>query len=321
MFCDVTEDAIINAEDISPLYAIPLNLKKQGLGDTVVKTLGLDVPPSNLEDWSAMVERMKHASRVVRVCAIGKYTGHDDAYKSINEAFTHAGIANNCRVEYKWMSAEQFEGEVAPDDILKDYDAFLIGPGFGSRGTEGKIKCIQYVRETGMPFLGICLGLQMATIEFARNVLKLDGANSTEMDPQTPYPVISLLTEQRGVTDLGGTMRLGAYGCHLKRGTKAYDAYHKDFIEERHRHRYEFNNEYRQAIEEAGLRVSGTHRLGDQELVEIVELENHPWFVGVQFHPEFKSTPLKPQPLFAELVRHALLRKEARKTASKEAAV
>ncbi len=312
MFCNVTDDAIIGAEDVSPLYAIPLNLHKQGLDEVVLRLLGVETPACDLVRWTAMVERMRHPKDNVKIAAVGKYIEHDDAYKSINEAFVHAGIANDCTVELVWVDSEQFENGTAPNEFLKHYDGVLIGPGFGARGVEGKILAVQYAREEKRPFLGICLGMQVAAIELARNGLGLEAANSTEFDPETPDPVISLLSEQRGIQDMGGTMRLGAYRCVLHEGTRARAAYGKEAIEERHRHRYEFNNAYlERMINEAGMIVSGTHPRGDYNLVEIMEIAGHPWFCASQFHPEFKSTPLKPQPLFKEFVRAALENRSA----------
>ncbi len=307
MFCDVTDDAIINAEDISPLYAIPLNFKKQRLDDTVLRLLGIQAPENDLRAWTAMVERLKGATQEIRIAAVGKYVHHDDAYKSINEAFVHAGIANDCKVRLQWVDSEQFEKGVDPAEMLKEFDGVLVGPGFGTRGIEGKIKAVRYARENKVPYFGICLGMQMAVIELARNCLGLEKAHSTEIDPQTPDPVICLLTEQRGIKDMGGTMRLGAYRCDLTPGTKAHEAYGQEVIYERHRHRYEFNNAYFDAMtQKAGMVVSGLHHKGDHDLVEIIELKDHPWFCAGQFHPEFKSTPLRPQPLFREFVRAAL---------------
>ena len=307
MFCNVSEDGIIGAEDISPLYAIPLNLEKQGLDATVLRVLNLETGPCELTQWTAMVERLKHSTRTVRVAAVGKYVGHEDAYKSINEAFVHAGIANDCRVELDWVDSDEFEGNADPAERMQQYDALLIGPGFGKRGAEGKIRAVQYARENKVPFLGICLGMQIAVIELARNLLGLSQANSTEFTPDTPDPVISLLTEQQGIHDMGGTMRLGAYRCVLTPGTRAHDAYKTDVIHERHRHRYEFNNAYLERLtREAGIVVSGVHPRKDHQLVEIIELEDHPWFCGVQFHPEFSSKPLRPQPLFQALIKAAL---------------
>jgi len=253
-----------------------------------------------------MVDRLQNVRDVVGVAAVGKYVSHNDAYKSINEAFVHAGIANECRVKLEWVDSVQFEEGAMPEKVLDEYDGVLIGPGFGARGIEGKIKAVQYVRESGKPFIGICLGMQIAVIEMARHCLGLPAATSTEFNPDTPDPVISLLSEQRGIKDMGGTMRLGAYRCDLKSGTSAHKAYGMDVIYERHRHRYEFNNLYRERLEnEAGLVVSGTHTRGDHELVEIIEIKDHPWFCASQFHPEFKSTPLYPQPLFRDFVKAA----------------
>ncbi len=313
MFCNVTEDAIIGATDARPFYAIPLNFHKHGLDDIVLKRLGIETPAPDLSAWNAMVERITHPKHEVRIAAVGKYIDHEDAYKSINEAFVHAGVANDCKVKLEWIDSETFENGTLPAKKLAEYDGVVVGPGFGSRGIEGKIRAVNYARTSNKPYFGICLGMQIAVIEMARNCLGLQRANSTEFDLETPDPVISLLSEQRGVRDMGGTMRLGAYKCELKHGTKAFIAYGEDVIEERHRHRYEFNNSYREALESnAGLVVSGTHPKSDHELVEIIELKDHPWFCGAQFHPEFTSTPLKPQPLFRDFVKAALAQKLAK---------
>jgi CTP synthase len=307
MFCDVTDEAIISAPDVSPLYAIPLNFHRQGLADTVLKLLNVDRPHADLHQWAEMVERLQNCQQEVRIAAVGKYVGHDDAYKSINEAFIHAGIANDCKVRLSWIDSEQFEHAADPGQVLEDYDGILVGPGFGARGIEGKIRTVQYAREAKKPFFGICLGMQVACIELARNVLGLKRAHSTEFDPETPDPVISLLSEQRGIKDMGGTMRLGAYRCELQDGTFARAAYGEHMISERHRHRYEFNNLYwERMVEKGGLVVSGTHPKGDHDLVEIIEIKDHPWFCASQFHPEFKSTPLQPQPLFRAFIGAAL---------------
>ena len=304
MFSNVREKAIIEAQDISPFYSIPLYLHEQGLSDTVLESLHLECPPPKLDEWRAMVERIQNPKFEVRIAAIGKYTHHEDAYKSINEAFIHAGVANDSRVKLEWIDAEVFENGTDPATFLKDYDGVVVGPGFGSRGIEGKIKAVKYAREQKVPFFGICLGMQIACIEIARHCLGLENANSTEFDPAAADPVISLLTEQRGVRDLGGTMRLGAYRCDLVQGTKAHEAYGEDSVSERHRHRYEFNNAYRERFEnEADLIASGLHNRDGVELVEIVELKDHPWFCAAQFHPEFSSRPLQPQPLFREFIR------------------
>jgi CTP synthase len=312
MFCDVTDEAIIGAEDVSPIYAIPLNLKAQHLDDTVLRLLGVKAPEGNLDEWAGMVARLRGLEGEVRIAAVGKYVGHDDAYKSINEAFGHAGIAHGCKVSVTWVDSEQFEQGTDPAAVLSAYDGVLVGPGFGSRGIEGKIAAVRWARESGTPFFGICLGMQVACIELARHRAGLAGANSTEFDPSCAHPVISLLSEQRGVQDMGGTMRLGAYRCELLPGTRAHAAYGADVILERHRHRYEFNNAYLEVMrEQGGLVVSGTHPKGDSELVEIVELAEHPWFCASQFHPEFKSTPLRPQPLFRDFVGAALKKGQA----------
>ncbi len=313
MFCDVMDDAIISAEDTSPFYAIPLNFKNQKLDETVLNLFGIDPPESDLSDWIAMVDRLNKVDKTLRIAAVGKYIDHDDAYKSINEAFDHAGIVNDCSIDLQWIDSERFEKGEDPADVLADFDGVLVGPGFGSRGIEGKIRAVQHARESKLPFFGICLGMQIACLELARNLLGLKNANSTEFDPETPDPIISLLTEQKGIKDMGGTMRLGAYRCELQENTRARAAYGKDVISERHRHRYEFNNAYLEAMQkDAGMVVSGWHPKGDHNLVEIVELADHPWFCAAQFHPEFKSTPLKPQPLFKDFVAAALAHQEAR---------
>jgi CTP synthase len=306
MFCDVTNEAIIGAQDISPLYAVPLNLKEQDLDLTVLKLLGMEIKPGDTSGWEAMVERLRNPKHTVKIAAVGKYIEHDDAYKSINEAFVHAGVANSCKAQITWIDSERVESDAAAATLLAGYDGLLVGPGFGTRGISGKIRAVKYARENKLPFFGICLGMQIACIELALNVAKLEGANSTEFDPESPHPVISLLSEQRGIQDLGGTMRLGAYRCELAPGTFAREAYGEDVIYERHRHRYEFNNAYLEPLEAAGLIISGTHPKGEHRLVEIVELRDHPWFCASQFHPEFKSKPLTPQPLFRAFVKAAM---------------
>ncbi|MFP4499506.1 MAG: CTP synthase [Candidatus Hydrogenedentota bacterium] len=313
LFCDVPDEAIISAEDISPLYAIPLNFHKQRLDEVVLNLFNMEAPPSDLTEWTAMVARLMAATKEVRIAAVGKYTGHEDAYKSINEAFVHAGIHNDCRVRLDWVESDQFEDGQDPAPVLDVYDGILVGPGFGTRGVGGKVAAVRYAREHKRPYFGICLGMQIAVIELARHVLGLDGATSTEFEPEAQHPVISLLTEQRGVRDMGGTMRLGAYRCNLTPDTIARAAYGQATIFERHRHRYEFNNAYLDELVNAGgMVVSGKHPMGDHDLVEIMELRDHPWFCASQFHPEFKSTPLEPQPLFREFVRAALEQRESR---------
>lgn len=314
LFCEVPTKGIINAPDISPVYLIPLNFKEQNLDLTVLEILGLEARESDLARWIEMVNRLKSLKEEVRIAAVGKYTKHGDAYKSINEAFIHAGIANDCKVVFEWIDSNRFDlGGERPEEALRGYHGILIGPGFGERGVEGKINVARYARENKVPYFGICFGMQIAVIEFARNCLGLKGAHSTEIDKLTPYPVISLLTEQKCIQQLGGTMRLGAYSCEIKDGTIAKEAYRADVVYERHRHRYEFNNKFRESFEEAGMIVSGVHRRKlfdgeEEELVEIVELRRdlHPWFCASQFHPEFKSTPLNPHPLFCSFIRAAL---------------
>ena len=312
LFCNVGNDAIINAEDIFPLYAIPLNFKRQGLDDITLRILGVTAPEGDLAEWTDMVARMKAAETTVHIAAVGKYVGHDDAYKSINEAFVHAGIHNDCNVRLSWVDSEEVEKASSADDLLRECDAILVGPGFGARGIEGKIAAARYARENNVPYFGICLGMQIAVLELARHKAGLDEASSTEFAPDTPHPVISLLSEQRGVKDMGGTMRLGQYRCDLREETRAHAAYGDTVIYERHRHRYEFNNEYLDTLTQAGMVVSGTHSKGDHELVEIIELTDHPWFCAVQFHPEFKSKPLRPQPLFRDFVGAALQHRKQR---------
>ena len=252
------------------------------------------------------------AAKEVRIAAVGKYVGHDDAYKSINEGIVHAGISNDCKVKLQWVDSEKLEQMDDVGAALAEFDGILVGPGFGSRGIEGKISAVRYARENKVPYFGICLGMQIAVIELARHVAGFTGATSTEFDPQTPHPVICLLSEQRGLKEMGGTMRLGQYRCDLTPGTKAHAAYGADVISERHRHRYEFNTAYLDAMIEAGMVVSGRHPKGDHDLVEMMELADHPWFCSSQFHPEFKSKPMHPQPLFRDFVTAALAHKEKR---------
>jgi CTP synthase len=306
LFCDVPNEAIINARDCSPLYAVPLQFKEQKLDLTVLGLLGLEAQPSDTSAWEAMVERLKNPKHTVKIAAVGKYIEHDDAYKSINEAFMHAGIANECKVQLTWIDSETIDSDEDAERILEGFDGLLVGPGFGTRGIAGKIRAVKYARTKPIPFYGICLGMQVACIEIARHVAGLEDANSTEFDPETEHPVISLLSEQRGIQDLGGTMRLGAYRCELAEGTLAREAYGDEVVYERHRHRYEFNNAYLEQMEASGLIISGTHPKGEHRLVEIIELRGHPWFCAAQFHPEFKSKPLAPQPLFRAFVKAAM---------------
>jgi len=303
LFCNVEPEAVIEARDTSPVYAVPLMLQEGGLDTIIMRKLRLKGDGSDLREWRAMVDKIVNPSKEVRVAAVGKYVEHEDAYKSINEAFVHAGVANDCRVDVKWIDSEQLEGR-GKLRALADCQGVLVAPGFGHRGIEGKISACRYAREHKLPFLGICLGMQCAVIEIARNVAKLKGADSTEFDRGTPYPVISLLSEMEGVVHVGGTLRRGGYPCKVLARTHARKAYGTAEIVERHRHRWEFNINYREKLKEAGLRISGV--APDRDLVEIVELREHPWFVGVQFHPEFKSRPMRCAPLFRDFIKAAL---------------
>jgi len=304
LFCDVDTEGVIEARDVRSIYEVPLMFKEQGLDKAICRFLGIDYKVGNLQDWKTnVVDKVLHPKHRVRIAVVGKYIELKDAYKSIYEALTHAGIANNTEVIVRRYNAERMmKGNL--DRFLWNIDGILVPGGFGNRGIEGKIRVTQYARENKVPFFGICLGMQCAVIEFARNVANMKNANSTEFNKKTSYPVISMLEEQEGVKDLGGTMRLGAYPCDLKKGTKAYDAYRADQISERHRHRYEFNNKYRETLESHGLRVSGTYQ--NNKLVEIIELPEHPWFVAGQFHPEFQSKPDVPHSLFKAFVAKAL---------------
>jgi CTP synthase len=284
------------------LYEVPLMLEREGLTDAVVRRLGLICHMPDLTEWATMVHRAKHPKGVVKIALVGKYVGLHDAYLSVVEALTHGGIENDRKVEIQWVDSETVTDENAAE-ILRGCQGILVPGGFGDRGIEGKISAIRYAREQKVPFLGICLGMQMAVVEFARHVCGMTDAHSSELDPQTTHPVIALMPDQVGVTAKGGTMRLGSYPCHLVEGTKAAEIYGFDEIHERHRHRYEFNNDYRQALTEKGLVLSGLSP--DGHLVEMVELPDHPWFVAGQFHPELKSRPNRAHPLFREFIRAA----------------
>jgi CTP synthase len=304
LFCNVDEDAVIDMPDVKDIYEVPLLLQEQGLGKIILKLLEIRYQEGNLNEWrEKVVKRSLHPSKKVSIAVVGKYIELNDAYKSIYEALKHAGIANDAKVNIKKIDAEEIEQKGA-EKFLKDASGILVPGGFGNRGIEGKIESIKFAREKGIPFFGICLGMQCSLVEFARNVSGLKKANSTEFDKSTPYPVISLLEEQKRVKAMGGTMRLGAYPCKLKKGTFSFEAYGKEKISERHRHRYEFDSHYRRNMEKEGLIVSGTSP--DLRLVEIVELRGHPWFVACQFHPEFKSKPDNCHPLFRDFVKAAL---------------
>ena len=303
-FCNVESQAVIQALDVKDVYEVPLIFNEQGLDETILRLLELRCPAQDLHGWRRqVVDRARAPKHRTQIAVVGKYIQLQDAYKSIYEALRHGGLANDAEVVVKRVDSEQIEKDGA-EKLLGDVDGILIPGGFGHRGIEGKLDAITYAREQRIPYLGICLGMQCAVIEFARRVCGLTGANSTEFDPKTPHPVISLLEEQRGVTTKGGTMRLGAQTCRVAKSTKAFAAYEQTDIRERHRHRYEVNNRYREQLTKAGLVVAGTY--GPHDLVEIIELQDHPWFVAGQFHPEFRSQPLIPHPLFREFVAACL---------------
>jgi CTP synthase len=304
LFCDIPANAVIEAPDADTLYAIPLLLQEQNFDQLVCDHLKLDCSgPADMTEWTALLEKVRNLSKKTRIALVGKYVELQDAYISVVEALKHAGFAFDADIDIKWVNAEHVN-ESNVHELLSDADGILVPGGFGDRGVEGKILATQFAREQKIPFLGICLGMQLATIEYARNVLGLKGAHSAELDPDTPYPIIDLLPEQKDIEDLGGTLRLGLQPCKIEVGTKVYEAYQDEVIYERHRHRYEFNNEYRQAMEEKGFIFSGTSPNG--RLVETIEIADHPWFVASQFHPEFTSRPNRPQPLFRDFIEASL---------------
>ncbi|MBN1296631.1 CTP synthase [bacterium] len=303
MFCNVAPEAVITARDVESIYEVPVQYAKEALDSLVIRYLGLEDKPSDLTSWEEIVHRLTFPKRRVTIGVIGKYVQLKDSYKSLAEAFVHGGIANEAALDMRWIDAERIEVD-GPERYLSELSGILVPGGFGDRGIEGKIATVRFARENRIPYFGICLGMQCAVIEFARNICGLAGANSSEFDPSTPAPVIDLLPWQKDIKNLGGTLRLGAYRCALKTGSKAWNAYKSDEIKERHRHRYEFNNQYRSVMESNGMEISGLSP--DGTLVEIVELTDHPWFVAVQFHPEFKSTPRTPHPLFVDFVKAAL---------------
>lgn len=314
-FCNVQVASVIEAIDADTIYDVPLLMQKERLDRRALYMMDLyNDKDADLDAWKAFLGRLKNPGDTIRIGLVGKYVELHDAYKSIAESFIHAGATNECKVQLEWIQSETLVDEHHCAEVLKSLDGVLVAPGFGERGIEGKINAVRYVREHGIPFLGICLGMQMAVIEYARNVMGIDDAHSTEMEPHTPNPVISMMEAQKSITDKGGTMRLGAYACKLKRDSLAHQIYGKIQISERHRHRYEFNNEYLDAFEKAGLRPTGINP--ETGLVEIVELAGHPWFVGVQFHPELKSTVMNPHPLFVRFVRAALAYSQQKHTAS-----
>jgi len=311
LFCNVEPEAVVQNYDAETIYEVPLILRDEGLDLIVAKKLCVDGMVADLSEWEEIVKRVKNPSANVKIALVGKYVELHDAYLSVAESLCHAGIANDAKVDIKWVHSEEIESPSFDlDATLSDVDGILVPGGFGDRGIEGKIMSIRYARENKVPLLGLCLGMQCSVIEFARHVCGLKGAQSTEFDPGTPHPVIDIMPDQRDIEDKGGTMRLGHYPCSIKPGTKTMAAYGEELIEERHRHRYEFNNEYREILTKAGMVLSGLSP--DNRLVEIIELKDHPWFVGTQFHPEFKSRPNRPHPLFRDFIKAALEHKTQR---------
>jgi len=299
LFCNVDEEAVITAKDVETIYEVPIILHNEGLDEQVVQRLGIWTGQPDLRPWIDLIHRVNHPERDVQIAMVGKYVDLTESYKSLNEALYHGGFANKTRVRIEYFDSEKLDDGA----VLAGMDGILVPHGFGPRGAEGKIEAVRFAREHQIPYLGICFGMQFAVIEYARNVAGCEGANSTEVDESTPHPVIDLLPEQRGLEEKGATMRLGNWPCVIKPGTRAYEAYGRAEIEERHRHRYEFNPEYKERLEQAGLVLSGTSP--DGRLVEIVEVPHHPWFVACQFHPEFSSTPFEPHPLFSAFVAAA----------------
>ena len=304
LFCNVAESCVISMEDVKTIYEVPVELSKEGLDAQITRLLRLEDRPANMQPWMEMLQRLHHPKGDVRIAIVGKYVQLEDAYKSLREALLHGGLAHNHKTVIEWIESEEIDSPAAAEKRLKGYDGILVPGGFGKRGIQGMVYTIQFAREQRIPFFGICLGMQCATIEYARNAAGLKQADSTEFDPQTPHRVIYKLRELLGVEEMGGTMRLGAWPCKLEPGSSAYKAYGTPEISERHRHRYEFNREYEKTLVAAGLRITG--RTPDENYVEIVEAPDHPWFLGCQFHPEFKSKPLEPHPLFAAFVGAAL---------------
>lgn len=309
LFCNVEKDCVIENNNCDILYAVPIMLHEQNMDGVVVKKLGIECDEPDLADWECMLDALRNPVQTVKIGMVGKYVELHDSYISVNEALKHGGIETRSAVDIEWIDSETLEGDgVDLDKILGGMDGILVPGGFGSRGIEGKIKACEYARVNKIPYLGICLGMQIAIIEFARNVLNLKDANSAEINPDTPYPVIDILPEQKSVTDMGGTMRLGQYPCILNPESKSYKLYGESMIYERHRHRYEVNNDYREALLNGGMIFAGTSP--DNHIVEMVEIPDHPWFVAGQFHPEFKSRPNIPHPLFRGFVTAAAKNKK-----------
>ncbi len=319
LFCNVAESAVISATDVANIYEVPLSLASEGLDEQLLKLLHLEAPPRDLSRWLAMLETLEHPQGEVRIGVVGKYVQLEDAYKSLREALVHGGLANRQRVVIEWVEAEDIDSPAAAERLLQHVDGILIPGGFGKRGIAGMVHAITYARTHKVPFFGICLGMQCATIEYARQVSKLDRADSTEFEPSTPHRVIYKLRELLGVDEMGGTMRLGAWPCKLEPDSFAHKAYGRADISERHRHRYEFNREYEETLTRSGFRITG--RTPDGVYVEIVEVADHPWFLGCQFHPEFKSKPLAPHPLFTAFIRASVENRRHRLGAAPETRV
>jgi len=309
-FCNVEIEDVIESLDAKSIYEVPLLMQKEGLDKQVIKKLDIETDKPELEKWIKFVDKLRYPDKSVKIALVGKYVEHHDSYKSIVEALIHGGAVNDTKVNIKWVQSETLNKQNI-DKELEDVSGILVAPGFGDRGIEGKYLAVRYARENKIPFFGICLGMQSAVVEFARNVAGLETADSTEFNEKTDYPVIDLMLDQKDVTDKGGTMRLGKYNCSIVAGTKAEKAYGRQAIDERHRHRYEFNNSFKKQLTDAGLIISGVNP--ERDLVEIIELEDHPWFVGVQFHPELKSTVYEPHPLFVSLVSASIEHMEERK--------
>ena len=307
LFCNVEKEAVIESIDVESIYEVPIKMLDEGLDKVVLKKLNLnDSTKLNLDNWNGFLKKLKNPKKTVKIALIGKYIELKDSYKSITEAFIHSGTTHNCAVKVKWIHAENINAKNVKKQ-LKGLDGILVAPGFGDRGIEGKILAIKYVRENNIPFLGICLGMQCAVIEFARNVIGMKKAHTTEIDSKTKYPVIDIMQEQKKIINKGGTMRLGAFPCNIKNSSKTKKAYKQSSAKERHRHRYEFNNTYLEDFEKAGMFATGINP--DSNLVEIMEIPKHPWFVGVQFHPEYKSTVSSPHPLFIDFIKACLNQK------------
>jgi len=308
LYCSIPKEHVIDSVDVKNIFQVPLNYHKQGMDELVLKQFKLEIKPSNIKYWEDLVQRVDNLKDEIEISLVGKYVELHDAYLSVAESLKHAGYANNVRIKINWVNSEDLEKTDDLKDIFKNTAGIIVPGGFGSRGIEGKIIAIKYARENNVPFLGICLGMQLAVIEFARNVCGLSEASSTEFDELCKDPIIDLMAEQKGVINKGGTLRLGNYDCKLIKNTLAYEDYKQEEIKERHRHRYEFNNKYKELLEKNGMVFSGINEKAD--LVEIIELKNHPHFIACQFHPEFKSRPTRPHPLFNSFIRESVKNKK-----------